>query len=140
VIRVQIPGTTPPISPTLRGTIVSAQPGWWYENRVGQIITIEREDYEGYWAREGGVYNCINKLVKTDVELIPNDYEVGESVNVNLSDIGTSVLAEATVLEKLDELHYCASVEVYRGTKKAFLKVTAHVDAMAKSADRTKFC
>lgn len=45
--------------------------GGWYARLVGQVIAIEFEDSEGYWAREGGQYNCINIIRKADTTLLP---------------------------------------------------------------------
>jgi hypothetical protein len=46
---------------------------WWYAGRVGEVISIERETSDGYWAREGGTYNAINIIRKGDVTLLPRD-------------------------------------------------------------------
>jgi hypothetical protein len=43
----------------------------WYTGRVGEIVNVEFEDGEGYWAREGGVYNAINVIRKGDATLLP---------------------------------------------------------------------
>lgn len=51
--------------------------GAWYQNRIGQTLTIEfiDRDREGVWlwAREGGTYNCINKIRADDATLFPLD-------------------------------------------------------------------
>lgn len=43
---------------------------YWYRDLVGQIVLCEFVDGEGYWAREGGVFNCINVIKKEDAELL----------------------------------------------------------------------
>lgn len=53
--------------------IHSAPSGWWYANRVGQVVEVEFIDREGYWAREGGTFNCINKIRPEDATLLPLD-------------------------------------------------------------------
>lgn len=49
--------------------------GAWYESRVGQTVTIELidRDRDGVWlwSREGGFYNCINKIKADDATLLP---------------------------------------------------------------------
>ncbi len=45
--------------------------GSWYADRIGQTVLCEFIDNDGYWAREGGVYNCINVIRKEDAELLP---------------------------------------------------------------------
>lgn len=45
--------------------------GMWYQDRVGELITVEFIDSEGYWAREGGTYNAINVIYKADARLLP---------------------------------------------------------------------
>lgn len=40
---------------------------------MGQTILCEFIDGEGYWAREGGVYNCINVIKKEDAELLEQE-------------------------------------------------------------------
>lgn len=45
--------------------------GYWYRDLVGHIVPIEFQDSEGYWAREGGEYNCINVIRKQDADLLP---------------------------------------------------------------------
>ncbi len=45
-------------------------PGAWYEERIGEEVVAEFMDSEGYWAREGGIYNCINVLRKEDVTVL----------------------------------------------------------------------
>ncbi len=44
--------------------------GAWYADKVGQIVPIEFIDSEGYWGREGGTYNCINVIRKSDATLL----------------------------------------------------------------------
>jgi hypothetical protein len=41
----------------------------WYAKKIGQTLPIEYEDSCGYWAREGGTYNAINIIRKTDATL-----------------------------------------------------------------------
>ena len=45
--------------------------GSWYASRVGQTVEVEMIDGDGYWAREGGTYNCINVIDKRDARLLP---------------------------------------------------------------------
>lgn len=45
--------------------------GAWYQDRVGQTILCEFVDSEGYWAREGGTFNCINVIRPEDATLLP---------------------------------------------------------------------
>lgn len=54
-----------------KARINSCPAGWWYESKVGQVVEIEFIDREGYWAREGGTYNCINKIRPEDATLLP---------------------------------------------------------------------
>lgn len=44
---------------------------FWYADRIGQIVVVERNDGYGYWAREGGIYNCINVIKHEDATLLP---------------------------------------------------------------------
>lgn len=48
-----------------------SDPSWWYASRVGQVVDIEMIDAEGFWSREGGIYNCINKIKPEDATLLP---------------------------------------------------------------------
>lgn len=51
-------------------------PSAWYATRVGQILKVERLEInrtpsqgipeDVYWCREGGVYNCINYVRRSD--------------------------------------------------------------------------
>ena len=43
----------------------------WYAGRVGQTVRIEFIDSCGYWAREGGMYNAINRIQPSDATLLP---------------------------------------------------------------------
>lgn len=45
--------------------------GYWYADKVGQTVVVEFIDNEGYWSREGGIYNCINVIRKQDATLLP---------------------------------------------------------------------
>jgi hypothetical protein len=45
--------------------------GYWYRDRIGQTVEIEFIDRDGLWAREGGVYNCINVIQPGDARLLP---------------------------------------------------------------------
>ena len=45
--------------------------GMWYRDKIGQTILCEFVDREGYWAREGGEYNCINVIRRSDAVLLP---------------------------------------------------------------------
>lgn len=42
----------------------------WYRDMIGKIVLIERETPDWYWAREGGSFNCLNIIQKSDVEII----------------------------------------------------------------------
>lgn len=42
----------------------------WYRDKVGQVIQVERETVDWYWAREGGSFNCLNIVDKADVEIV----------------------------------------------------------------------
>lgn len=57
--------------PIRKATINSCPPGWWYADKVGQTVIIEFIDSDGYWSREGGIYNCINKIRPEDATLLP---------------------------------------------------------------------
>lgn len=56
-------------------------PGAWYADRVGQTLPVEgveinRHPSQGipedvYWCREGGVYNCINYVRRSDATETP---------------------------------------------------------------------
>lgn len=48
-----------------------SDPMYWYQDRVGQTILCEFVDSEGYWAREGGVFNAINVIRPEDATLLP---------------------------------------------------------------------
>lgn len=50
----------------------------WYAHKVGQVIEIERETYDFYWAREDAGY--INIVHKEDIEFI-NERGNDESEN-----------------------------------------------------------
>lgn len=43
---------------------------YWYRDMIGKVILIERETPDYYWAREQGVFNCLNIIQKSDVEII----------------------------------------------------------------------
>lgn len=45
--------------------------GMWYRDKVGETVTVELIDDEGYWAREGGTYDAINVIYKQDARLLP---------------------------------------------------------------------
>lgn len=47
-----------------------SSPSYWYKNLVGQTILCEFIDREGYWAREGGIFNCINVIKREDAKLL----------------------------------------------------------------------
>ena len=47
-----------------------SNPGYWYQAKVGQTILCEFVDREGYWAREGGTFNCINVIRPEDATLL----------------------------------------------------------------------
>jgi hypothetical protein len=44
-----------------------SDPHFWYADRVGQEIRIEKVDRDGLWAREGGNWNPINIIQFEDV-------------------------------------------------------------------------
>jgi hypothetical protein len=44
--------------------------GAWYEKLVGKTIEIEFADSMGFWAREGGTYNCINCIPPGDATFV----------------------------------------------------------------------
>jgi hypothetical protein len=46
---------------------------FWYADRVGQVVIIERIDGYGYWSREGGEFNCINYIKPEDATILPYD-------------------------------------------------------------------
>lgn len=48
-----------------------SDPHYWYADRVGRVVTIEFIDSEGYWSREGGIYNAINVIRAKDATLLP---------------------------------------------------------------------
>lgn len=65
-------GKHPALAAQPRRTILvkrCTSPGAWYERLVGQEVECEFVDHEGYWAREGGIYNCINKIKLEDAEV-----------------------------------------------------------------------
>ncbi len=55
-------------------------PHAWYAGRVGEAMSVEWEEInrrpdqgipeDVYWCREGGVYNCINYVRKSDATQI----------------------------------------------------------------------
>lgn len=45
--------------------------GVWYQDKVGETVTVEMIDDEGFWVREGGTYNAINVIYKQDARLLP---------------------------------------------------------------------
>lgn len=49
---------------------------FWYSKKIGEIIEIERETIDWYWAREGGSFNCLNIVDKNDVKLLSCDVEI----------------------------------------------------------------
>lgn len=53
--------------------IKCSDPLYWYNSLIGQIVHIERETVDHYWAREGGNWNCLNILYKEDVEIIKDE-------------------------------------------------------------------
>lgn len=60
----------PRLQPICKATINKcSDSSWWYANRVGQVVIIEFIDSDGYWSREGGTYNCINKIKPEDCTL-----------------------------------------------------------------------
>jgi len=44
---------------------------FWYRDLVGKVVMIEAADSCGYWAREGGEFNCINVIKHEDATLLP---------------------------------------------------------------------
>ncbi len=50
--------------------IKCSDPMMWYRDMIGELIYIERETPEWYWSRERNIYNCLNILHKSDVELL----------------------------------------------------------------------
>lgn len=61
-----------PKDPQGRIRIKSCQSSsYWYAGLVGQVVPFERVDGYGYWAREGGIYNCINVIKHEDATLLP---------------------------------------------------------------------
>lgn len=55
----------------MKARIISCKDNlFWYSKKIGEIIEIERETFDWYWAREGGSFNCLNIVDKADVEII----------------------------------------------------------------------
>lgn len=48
-----------------------SHPRFWYCGKVGETVVSEFQDNDGYWAREGGEYNCINVIRREDATLLP---------------------------------------------------------------------
>lgn len=50
--------------------IKCSDPMMWYRSMIGELILIEKETEDYYWSRERNIYNCLNILHKSDVELL----------------------------------------------------------------------
>jgi hypothetical protein len=71
MIRVSIP-RPPRLDTCPRLAVIERCSGnYWYADKVGQTVEIEFIDDEGYWSREGGYYNCINVIRRSDARLLP---------------------------------------------------------------------
>jgi hypothetical protein len=42
----------------------------WYSSRIGEVFEVCKEEEKAYWCREGGQFNCLNWIQKTDAEVI----------------------------------------------------------------------
>lgn len=55
----------------MKAKIISCKDSlFWYSKKIGEIIEIERETPDWYWAREGDSFNCLNIVDKADVEIV----------------------------------------------------------------------
>lgn len=48
----------------------------WYASKIGEVVEIEKETYDFYWAREDAGY--INIIYKDDVEFVDNERNSNE--------------------------------------------------------------
>lgn len=42
----------------------------WYGKHIGETFFVEKEEHDRVWVREGGEYNLLNFILKTDIEII----------------------------------------------------------------------
>ena len=42
----------------------------WYGKHIGETFFVEKEEHDRVWVREGGEYNLLNFILKTDMEII----------------------------------------------------------------------
>jgi len=92
--------------PRVRVKILKCQDSAWYAGKVGEIVDAERTDNYGYWAREGGDFNCINYIKYEDAILLPNEYQDGESVHCVFKWMGSYYRPVGRILNKVDERTY----------------------------------
>lgn len=49
-------------------------PSYWYAKRIGEVFEVQyiTKEYGDavYWCREGGAWNCINKVKPEDIETV----------------------------------------------------------------------
>lgn len=70
MIRISLPSPARLDGGPRKVRVLGCPRSYWYRNLVGQVVLCEFVDSEGCWAREGGVYNCINIIRWEDVELL----------------------------------------------------------------------
>lgn len=71
MIRVSLPRPPRLDGGIRKATIHRCSGSYWYADKIGETVLVEFVDSEGYWAREGGEYNCINVIRKEDATLLP---------------------------------------------------------------------
>lgn len=42
----------------------------WYESYIDKNFFVEKEEHDRVWVREGGDYNLLNYILKSDIEII----------------------------------------------------------------------
>ncbi len=42
----------------------------WYSDRIGETFEVCKEEEKAYWCREGGQFNCLNWISKSDTEIV----------------------------------------------------------------------
>jgi hypothetical protein len=115
-------------------------PRAWYADRIGHVMEVEwaeksnRPDQgipeDVYWCREGGEYNCINYVRKSDAEEIPMN---------DLSTYMAGELAKQMALEKDKILTACIRNVVGPGVRIKDVLTTGRVRADVNDDNKSEF-